>query len=96
MMHRLRCIIITLMMSIMCNGSALASDGRTTLPQPAPETDGLPEFLFQIVAARATLDAGAGTFDGVLTLEKVNNNTIVFSDRPDRIAGTVPTDEFVF
>ena len=95
MMHQ-RAVIIPLMMSIVCTGSAIASVGGATVPEPAPETDGLPEFLFQIVAARATFDAGAGSFDGVLTLENVNNKTIVFSDRPDRIAGTVPTDELVF
>ena len=48
-----------------------------------------------MLAAGATFEAEAGSFDGVLTLENVNNQTLAFSDRPERIAGTVPTLVFV-
>ena len=87
--------IIAIMFIAVCTRGALASVDITPAPEPAPETDGPPEFLFQIVAAGATFKAGEGSFDSVLTLENVNNETIAFSDRPERIAGTVPTDEFV-
>ena len=88
-----RIIAVTLLAA--CSRGALASIDITPAPEPAPETDGQPEFLLQMMAAGATFKAGEGSFDGVLTLENVNNETIAFSDRPERIAGTVPTDEFV-
>ena len=89
------CSIIAVFLLAACTRGALASVDITPAPEPAPETDGPPEFLFQMMAAGATFEAGEGSFDGVLTLENVNNETIAFSDRPERIAGTVPTDEFV-
>ena len=87
--------IIAVMLIAVCTRGALASVDTTPAPEPAPEADGPPEFLFQMVATGAIFEAGEGSFDGVLTLENVNNETIAFSDRPERIARTVPTDEFV-
>ncbi len=47
------------------------------------------DYLFVQNANAATLE------NGVLTLEGVNNQTIYFSDRPDRIVGHGSTEEFV-
>ena len=63
--------------------------------EPQPETDGPPEFLFQMVAGGATFEAGTGSFDGVLTLLDVDNQTVAFSDRPERIARPISTDDFL-
>ena len=87
--------ITRIILLAICTGGVLKIIDGATAPEPAPETDGPPQFLFQIVAAGATFEAGKGSFDGVLTLENANNETIAFSDRPERIAGTVPTDKFV-
>jgi hypothetical protein len=54
-----------------------------------PEADDTVDYLFVQNAEAVTL---AG---GVLTLKDVNTATIFFSDRPDRIVGHTPTDEFV-
>lgn len=48
-----------------------------------------PEYLF-VQAAQSTSIA-----DGVLRMGSVNPATIYFSDRPDRIAGHMTTEEFV-
>ena len=55
-------------------------------PAPTPEK---PEFLFVQTADSATLA------DGVLVMGGINPATIYFSDRPDRVAGHLTTDEFV-
>jgi len=55
---------------------------------PAPAADE-PEFLFVQGADSASLA------DGVLRMGSVNPSTIYFSDRPDRIAGHLTTEEFV-
>jgi hypothetical protein len=47
------------------------------------------EFLFVHSANSATLE------DGVLRLGDVSPSTIYFSDRPDRVAGHLTTEEFV-
>jgi len=47
------------------------------------------EYLFVLTAESATLA------DGVLTMGDVNPATLYFSDRPDRIAGHLTTEEFV-
>ena len=75
--------IIAIMFIAVCTRGALASGDMTPAPEPAPETDGPPEFLFQMVAAGATFKADEESFDGLLTLENVNNETIAFSDHPE-------------
>ena len=55
---------------------------------PAPAPDKL-EFLFVQTADSAMLA------DGVLRMGGVNPATIYFSDRPDRVAGHLTTEEFV-
>lgn len=55
---------------------------------PAPAADQL-EFLFVQTADSAMLA------DGVLRMGGVNPATIYFSDRPDRVAGHLTTEEFV-
>lgn len=57
-------------------------------PAPAPATEE-PEFLFVQTADSVTLA------DGVLVMGGVDPATIYFSDRPDRVAGHLTTDEFV-
>ena len=54
-----------------------------------PEADEGVDYLFVQNAEAVTLAAG------VLTLKDVNTATIFFSDRPERIVGHTPTDEFV-
>ncbi len=56
--------------------------------QPADKTHEI-EFLFVQGADSATLA------DGVLRLGNVSPSTIYFSDRPDRVAGHLTTEEFV-
>ena len=63
-------------------------------PAPEPEEDTTTQvsYLFQLTATSAMYEAGVGEHDGVLTLIDTANSTLVFSDRPERIAGTVSTD----
>ena len=57
---------------------------------PAAEQSGArPQFLFVQSAE------GMQYADGVLTLKGVNPITILFSDRPERLAGHMATDDFV-
>jgi len=56
--------------------------------QPADQTHQV-EYLFVQAADSATLE------NGVLRLGDVSPSTIYFSDRPDRVAGHLTTDEFV-
>lgn len=81
--------------------SALAVSGRSlgALAQEAtPEsaTEHNPVFLFVQLADRGTWTPKPGE-DGVylLTLSELGEQTLYFSDRPDRIVGTVPTDQFL-
>ena len=66
-------------------------------PAPEPEEDTATQvsYLFQLTAAGATYEADVGDHDGVLSLIDTANSTVVFSDRPERIAGTVSTDELI-
>ena len=87
--------------------SALAIRGLTELAPPAgaqdatpeasPETDAPhPSFLFVQLAEGGTWMPKPGE-DGVflLTLAGVSSQSIYFSDRPERIVGTVPTEKFL-
>jgi hypothetical protein len=53
------------------------------------KADAKPQFLFVQSAE------GMQYADGVLTLKGVNPITILFSDRPDRLAGHMSTDDFL-
>ena len=90
-------VVVLLLLVGICTGGALESVDGAPAPEPAPETDGFapPDFLFQMVAGGATFEAGVGSHDGVLTLENVSKETIAFSDRPERIARIIPTDEYL-
>lgn len=55
----------------------------------AEQAEAKPEFLF------VQSSEGVRYANGVLTLKGVNPVTILFSDRPDRLAGHMATDEFV-
>ena len=65
--------------------SALATDGE---PQEPKATSKMADFLFVQNANRVTYA------DGKLTLEGVNPATVMFSDRPERIAGQMATALF--
>ena len=67
--------------------SPLALTGRNT--QAAKQTEAEPQFLFVQSAE------GMRYAEGVLTLEEVSPVTILFSDRPERLAGHMATDDFV-
>ena len=66
-------------------------------PAPEPEEDSATQvgYLFQLTATSATYEAGVGEHDGVLSLIDTANSTVVFSDRPERIAVTTSTDELI-
>ena len=66
-------------------------------PAPEPEEDSTPQvsYLFQLTAAGAMYEAGVGEHDGVLSLIDTANSTVVFSDRPERIAFSSPTDVLI-
>ena len=70
-------------------GVAAAEDAEESMDSTEPQSDDTVDYLFVQNAEAVTL---AG---GVLTLKDVNTATIFFSDRPDRIVGHTPTDEFV-
>lgn len=82
---------------------------RQATPQAAPEAREEPVFLFVQTAAsgRGEINpmAGTPTVDGtpvpgggapfLITLEGHSGQTVYFSDRPDRIAGAAPTQQFL-
>lgn len=55
---------------------------------PAPDSGEI-EFLFVQGGDAVSLA------DGVLTIKGANKATLFFADRPDRVAGHMPTEEFV-
>ncbi len=55
----------------------------------AEPADAKPQFLF------VQTSAGMRYADGVLTLSEVSPITVLFSDRPERLAGHMATDDFV-
>lgn len=73
-----------------CGATPQPPSAENTAEAPAPTaTTEEAEFLFVQGAASSTLA------DGVLTLGGVGNSTIYFSDRPERLAGHLTTQEFV-
>jgi len=65
--------------------SATPKEGEEASATPTHEI----EYLFVLTADAASLA------DGVLRLNGVNPATLYFSDRPDRVAGHLTTEEFV-
>ena len=55
----------------------------------AEQADAKPQFLF------VQTSAGMQYADGVLTLSDVSPITVLFSDRPERLAGHMATNDFV-
>ncbi len=84
--------VVAIAMPLIIGCGAAPPAATTTVAKaeqaPTPTTD-QPEFLFVQTADSATLA------DGVLVMGGINPATIYFSDRPDRIAGHLTTDEFV-
>jgi hypothetical protein len=71
-------------------GISLAPLALTAKNIPASEAaEAKPQFLF-VQSAQ-----GVQYADGVLTLKGVSPITILFSDRPERLAGHMATDDFV-
>ena len=66
-------------------------------PAPDPEEDSNTQvsYLFQLNAGGAMYQAAAGNHDGVLSLIDTANTTVIFSDRPERIAFSSPTDALI-
>ena len=66
-------------------------------PAPEPEEDSTTqvEYFFQLTATSAMYEAGVGEHDGVLSLIDTANSTLVFSDRPERIAVMISTDALI-
>jgi hypothetical protein len=75
---------------------AIAREAATPTAAPAGPDGGAAEFLFVQTFSAGTLAPKAGE-DGtyVLTLESPVEQTVYFSDRPERIVGAVSTDEFL-
>ena len=76
--------------------AALASTGGlVSIGAFAAQPDAAPakhaDFLFVQTAKAMTFDAPSGKF----TLQGISPVTVFFSDRPDRIAGNMPTASFV-
>jgi hypothetical protein len=90
------------------SGANVAAQEATVVSSPAADAD-KPVFMFVQTAmlGRAEVNPAAGTpvADGtpvpgggapyLLTLEGHSGQTIYFSDRPDRIVGAVPTEDFL-
>ena len=55
----------------------------------AKQADTKPQFLF------VQTSAGMRYADGMLTLSDISPITVLFSDRPERLAGHMATDDFV-
>ena len=66
-----------------------ATTTETAAPEAATPDTGEIEFLFVQTADSATLA------DGVLVMGGINPATLYFSDRPERVAGHLTTEEFV-
>jgi hypothetical protein len=69
---------------------------RTHAQEATPAGEGPPEVLYVQVATNGTFrpQPGAGGVTHELTLEGVTPHTVWFSDRPDRLVGTVRTADF--
>lgn len=88
-------------LAVICLTTVLLSFGSSAAEDPVTQTrtetilaeaEGKPELvelLFVQQADRATLEAG------ILTLEGVGANVLYFSDRPERIIGREPLEEFI-
>lgn len=76
------------------SGRVLATQDAT--PVATPGAGSSPTFLFVQMADSGSWTPKAGE-DGVflLTLRGTGEQTLYFSDRPERIVGTMPTDQFL-
>jgi hypothetical protein len=83
-------VAIAIPLMLACGGAPqpAAPTAEAVAEAPAPAAD-QPQFLFVQTADSASLA------DGVLRMGGVNPVTIYFSDRPDRVAGHLTTEEFV-
>ena len=72
-----------------------AAHALTPAPEPEEDSTTRVTYLFQLTAGGAMYQAGVGEHDGVLSLIDTANTTLVFSDRPERLAGTASTNELI-
>ena len=88
-LHLRRLAVLTFFVLATIHDAAYALE-----PAPEPEEDSATQvsYLFQLTAAGAMYEAGVGEHDGVLSLIDTANSTVVFSDRPERIAFSTSTD----
>ena len=82
--------VVTLAVSLMvgCGPQNQAPDGVKAADSSSPASDEV-QYLFVHGAKAGSIS------DGVLRLGGVSPSTIYFSDRPERIAGHLTTEEFV-
>lgn len=85
--------------SLIAGGLATTQPLRTSAqpatPQPTPaEEDVQALFVQSFAASELSPDPGDETL-WVLTLSSGTGHALYFSDRPNRIAGTIPTDRFI-
>ena len=69
------------------DGGSTDSDGEGV--------DAPPSLLYVQQAELGTFEPGNGGDSSTLTLQGVAPRTVYFSDRPDRISGTLPNEDFV-
>ena len=84
-------IASVLFLTVACGASPQTAEtpAAAQSEQPPATDSGDIEFLFVQGGDSVSLA------DGVLTIEGVNKATLFFADRPERVAGHMPTEEFV-
>ena len=88
-LHLRRLAVLVVLVLATIHDAAYALE---TAPEPEEDSTTQVSYLFQLTAAGAMYEAGVGEHDGVLSLIDTANSTVVFSDRPERIAFSTSTD----
>ena len=84
-------VVTVLFVTVACGASPQQAEtpAAAQAEQPPAADSGDIEFLFVQGGDSVSLA------DGVLVIEGVNKATLFFADRPERVAGHMPTEEFV-
>jgi hypothetical protein len=86
---------LVLLLAIGAGGGLVAVTASTSAQTPAASEDAAtPTYLFVLQATGGSL-ASTGDGEWTLSLTGVSPQTIYFTDRPAREAGTLPTTEFL-
>ena len=72
---------------------AAAAQDATPMASPTPDADKVSFLFVQTFGEGSIADAGNGNL--TLTADHLTGQTIYFSDRPERIVGTLPTETFL-